>query len=324
MWEKREWDKMVLFDAAQGVLSILLILGIGYYLSYKGWFDDNTQKLFSRIVMNVSLPAYMIVNFLSTYNKEELIHLVHGLGVPFISMVICYITGILMAKLIKVAPDRFGTFSSMYGLSNTIFVGLPVNLALFGEESIPYVLLYYIGNTTLFWTIGTYGIRRDGEKGNLKIFCFENIKKIFSPPLTAVLFSVFLILLGLKLPKSIMDTCKYLGNLTTPLSIIFIGMVMYNVKLKEVKLTKDMVALLFGRFIFAPFLMIGLCNIFPLPILMKQVFIIQAAMPAMTNTPIIAQMYGADYQYAAVMTSVTTIVSLLMIPIYMALISNII
>ena len=55
-----------------------------------------------------------------------------------------------------------GTFASMFTLSNTIFIGLPVNFVLFGEGSLPYVLLNYIANTSFFWTIGAYSIARDG------------------------------------------------------------------------------------------------------------------------------------------------------------------
>lgn len=313
---------MIFLNAIQGILSIIILIGVGYYLSYKNWFNDDTGKLFSRMVTSLSLPAYMISNLLSTYDREKLMQLINGLMAPFISMILCYGIGMLVAKLIKVRPNRFGTFSAMFGLSNTIFVGLPINLALFGEQCLPYVMVYYIANTIIFWTIGAYGIRRDGEKIKLKLFTLENVKKIFSPPLTAILLAALLIVLGIKLPNSIMESCKYLGNLTTPLAVLFIGIVIYSVKPTKIKLSKDMVAILLGRFIFAPLLIIGICYKLPLPILMKQVFVIQAAMPVMTQTPIVARMYGADYEYSAVMATVTTIVSLLMIPIYMVLISS--
>ncbi len=311
-----------LINAVQGVLSIILILGLGYFLTHRGWFDDKASKLFSRLVVNVSLPAYMISNLMTTYTKDKLIHLAGGLIVPFASMGLCYITGRIVAKLIKVKPNRVGTFTSMFSLSNTIFVGLPVNMALFGEKSLPYVLLYYIANTSLFWTIGTYGIRSDGGKSDEKVLSIDNLKRVFSPPLTGFIVATILILLGIKLPGSIMDTCKYLGNLTTTLSLLFIGIAMYRVNKKEIRMSKDMVAILFGRFILAPAIVTILCYMLPLPMLMKKVFIIQAAMPVMTQTSIIAEAGGADYKYAAVMTTVTTVVSLLMIPFYMMLLSN--
>jgi len=57
----------------------------------------------------------------------------------------------------------------------------------------------------------------------------------------------------------------------------------------------------------------------PLPTLMKQVFIIQSAMPVMTNAPVVAKLYGADSDYAAVMVTETTLATMIVIPILMVL-----
>ena len=210
-----------------------------------------------------------------------------------------------------------GTFCSMFAFSNTIFVGLPVNIALFGDDSVPFVLLYYIACTTLFWTVGCYGIRRDGGSVSGKILSWDNLRKIFSPPFTAFLFAIVLVLLNIKLPKTILDTCKYLGNITTPLSLLFIGIAIQAVKLRDIKFSKDMGVLIAGRLVFAPLLVFGLWHFFAIPVLMKKVFFIQASMPIMTNTSIIADAYDADQSYAAVMITVTTVLSMVVVPFYM-------
>ena len=69
----------------------------------------------------------------------------------------------------------------MFFNSNTIFVGLPINQALFGDASIPYVLIYYMCNTTFFWTLGTYLIQRDGE-GEAQFDLKTSLKKSFLRP----------------------------------------------------------------------------------------------------------------------------------------------
>ncbi len=56
--------------------------------------------------------------------------------------------------------------------------------------------------------------------------------------------------------------------------------------------------------------------------MMKQVFVIQAAMPAMTQTPILAEAYKADSEYAGLGTSLTTLLSLISIPVYMAFVGK--
>jgi len=323
----------VLSNAVQGVLSIIFMIGIGYILSHKGWFDKKSAKLLSKLVVSLALPCYMIYNLVSNYDRQKLSELKNGLPVPFITMIFCYLIAMATAKIIKVPKNRNGTFCSMMSLSNTIFIGLPVNRALFGEDSVQYVLVYYIANTTLFWTLGVYGISSDGDAADSKLFSAKNIRRIFSPPLIAFIIGIFLILLKIPVPKVILSTCGYMGNLTTPLSMLFIGTVMYSVDLRKIKFDKDMALLLAGRFIIAPAVVTGIVhlalpisvvNFTALPKLMKQVFIIQSAMPAMTQTPIIAETYNADYKYAAIMTTITTIASLISIPFYMLMLEFII
>ncbi|QAT40357.1 AEC family transporter [Clostridium sp. JN-9] len=311
----------IIFTSLQSILSIIIMILIGYFLTKKKWFDNNASKLFSKIVFNISLPALMIENLCTNFNRQKFSSLSKGLMVPFLSMGISYIIGITLSKIIKVKKGRRGTFVSMFFVSNTIFIGLPVNLALFGDKSVPYVLLYYVVNTSFFWTLGTYGISNDGHGGNNKILSSKTLKQIFTPPLIGFLVGLSIIFANINLPKFILDTCKYLGNLTTPLSMMFIGITIYSVNLKEVKFSLDMFAILIGRFLVSPMLVIILTWFFPIPDLMKQVFVMQAAMPVMTNTSIVAAKCGGDYEYAAIMTVITTIACVFIIPFYMLLLN---
>jgi hypothetical protein len=293
------------------------MISIGYGLIAKQWFDDSTGKLFARVVSCIALPAYMLWNLLGNFDKERLLSIGNGLIVPVISMAFCYIIGYVVSMILKVEPGRKGTFQSMFFVSNSVFIGLPINLALFGQDSLPYVLLYYIANTTLFWTVGVHGISTDGSAAGKKLFSRDTLRQIFSPPLMGFVAAVILILLGVKLPDFIMETCKYLGGMTTPLSMLFIGIALHDVKFREIKWSKDMLAIIIGRFIVSPLTIWLIATIIPIPLLMKKVFIIQAAMPVMTQTSIVAKYYETDYRYAAVMTATTTVLVMLVIPLYM-------
>lgn len=312
---------MVVLNAIGSVLSIVIMICTGYVLTKFKWLNENISKVFSKLVCNVALPCLMISNLMGNFTRDKLDHIGKGLIIPVLSMAIGYILAILISKIIKVKKERTGTFRSMFFVSNAVFIGLPINLALFGSKSVPYVLLYYIANTTFFWTIGAYGISSDGQADKkTSIFSKETLNRIFSPPLMGFIIAMILIFCGIKLPKFVMDTCEYFGEMTTPLSMLFIGITIYYVDIKKIKMSKDIFFVLIGRFIISPVLIILLASFFPIPDLMKKVFIIQAAMPVMTNTSIVAKSYGADYEYAAVVTSLTTALSLLVIPIYMAII----
>lgn len=309
---------MVIFNAAGSVLSIVIMICVGYILTAKKWFDESVSRLFSKLVCNIALPCLMISDLVGNFDREKLQSLSSGLIVPFASMAVCYVIATVVSKVIKVQKNRQGTFKSMFFVSNSIFIGLPINMALFGETSVPYVLLYYIANTTFFWTLGAYGISKDGDSSSKSsIFSKETIKRLISPPLMGFIVGMILIILNIQLPKFILDTCKYFGNLTTPLSMLFIGIIICNADLKKIKFSLEMAAILFGRFVVSPIIIYLGARYMNLPDLMEKVFVIQAAMPVMTNTSIVAKQYNADYEYAAVMTVVTTVCSLVFIPIYM-------
>jgi len=317
-----------MLSALGSVLSVILMIALGFGLAKRGWFDEAASKLLSRLVVSVALPAYMIANLMGGYDRAKLLAMLPGLPIPFATMLLCFALARILAAAFRVPRPRRGGFAAMLALSNTIFIGLPVNVAIFGEPSMPYVLLYYIANTTLFWTLGVYGIARDGEElGGRKaasILSREGLARIFSPPLTAFLAAIALIMAGVRLPRFALDLCRTLGNLTTPLSMLFIGIVISKVEWRSIRLERDLVLLLAGRFLLSPAILVGLVYaaeaLWPaMPPLMKGVFLIQSAMPAMTQTPILAKSYGADAEYAGLGASLTTVLSLATIPLYMAL-----
>jgi predicted permease len=262
----------------------------------------------------------MTTSLLSNFDREKLYTLAPGLVIPFASIGLCYLAALGIAKLIKVPRSRFGAFVSMFFVSNSIFIGLPVNLALFGDKSVPYVLLYYIANTSFFWTIGVYGISCDGgqpEKFSLR----EVVKKLISPPLMGFIAALIILALNIHLPRFVLDTCKYLGNLTTPLSMLFIGITIHSIDLREVKFDFEKIVLLFGRFVISPLIVLLLVKFHPVPTIMRDVFFMQAAMPVMTNSAVVTKAYNADYKYSAIMIFLSAIVSLIFIPLYMVLLS---
>ena len=315
LWEA----SMVFLHALEGLFSIILMISTGYFLTAKKIFTPENVGLLPFLVNYVSLPTYMIWNLLSTFDRAKFIPLLAGVFVPAIAMLISFAIGFLLSNVIGLAQNRKGTFRSAFFCSSAIFVGVPVNLALFGESSIPYVLIYFLANAFLFWTIGNYSISLDGKNAPARLISVASVKKVFSPPFIGFSLAVVFILLQVSLPNFLMITFKYLGAMTTPLSMLFIGIAMYGVKFSQIRITKDLVALLAGRFIISPLIILLVASFIPIPELMKKVFVIQSALPAMTQTTVLTKVYGGDTEYAALMVSTTTIFALLAIPVYMTL-----
>ncbi len=316
-----------MLNALESVLSVILMIGLGWALAKRKWFEGTSSSLISRLVVSVALPAYMISNLMGGYDRAKLLSMLPGLPIPFAAMLAGYAIARGLAALFRLPQGRRGTFASMFSLSNAIFIGLPVNMVLFGEASLPYVLLYYIANTSLFWTIGVFGIARDGaiRSGGPRpsMVSGEGLRRILSPPLIGFLAAAAMIMVGIRLPRPIMSLCKTLGNMTTPLSMLFIGIVISRVEWKKLKPERDLLLILAGRFLVSPLLLVLIARPLDLPLLMKQVFFLQAAMPAMTQTPILAAAYGADAEYAGIGTSLTTVLGIASIPLCMAVLGSV-
>ncbi|MDV7714460.1 AEC family transporter [Oenococcus oeni] len=311
----------VFLESGSGILMIILMVAVGYFLATRGWFSENSTKLIAKLVTQVALPPYMISSITSDFSRQELLNILPDLRFPILSMMILFIVSIFVARLIKVRPIHRGLFESMFFNSNTVFVGLPINLAIFGRKSLPYVLVYYMANTMIFWTLGVYLIQRDGETAE-RMSLQAIIKKIFSAPLIGFIIGVILVILGIHLPTFLMKGCSYIGGLTIPLSMIFIGISVHTAGIKNMELNRDSLGVLSGRFVFAPFLMAMLVLPSSMPVLMKQVFILQSCMPVMTNAPVVSKIYKADANFSSIMVTETTLLSLLIVPIMMVIITH--
>ncbi|MGC9002403.1 MAG: AEC family transporter [Dictyoglomus sp.] len=313
----------VFFSALQGVLEIVIIIAIGYILTHKKWFEGKTADLFAKIVLNLSLPLSMIVNISSFFTKNDLISSAKGLIIPFLSILISYFLGYLLAIIFKTRKGRRGLLAGIFSLSNSIFIGLPMSQALFGDIATPYTLLYYMANTTIWWSFGVYGIILDTQEKREKILSLVLLKRIFNPPFIGFLIGVVIVLIDFKPPKFLFDSFKLIGNLTTPLSLFYVGITMYHMGFEKFKLDKDAILTFLGRFLITPVLVIILEFFIPIPKLMRDVFIIMSAMPVMVNSSIVARMYGGDYEFAVSMITYTTLFSVVIMPLYMVLLSKI-
>ncbi|MDL2226755.1 AEC family transporter [Deltaproteobacteria bacterium OttesenSCG-928-M10] len=311
----------VMQRALECVLSLFLIGLVGYILDKRKWFAPETKTMIPQFVTLITLPPYLFANILNTFNKEELTGLLYGLLIPCLSIAISFGLGLAMARLLKVRRGRKGLFSVGFATSNTIYIGIPVNVALFGPEALPYVLIYFFGNTSFFWTIGNYMLSLDGDREPEPILSLDTLKKVMSPPLIGFLFGVALVLAEFRPPAFFMDASVYIGSVTMPLATIFIGITLASINFRELRLDRDVAVLLLGRFVLCPLTVILLMSLIPIPPLMAKVFIIQSSLPVISSAVLLASYHRSDAQYASVVVSLSTLMALVTIPAYMVIIT---
>ena len=164
-----------ILQGLSGIFEVVLIAGLGFYLAKTGWLWETAGKDLTRLTMTVSLPPLMIYSLKSNFTHDQLIETAPDLLLPFASIFAAYLAGRLLAAILHISPRRRGVFTCTCCIANAIFIGLPVNVALFGEKSVPSAMLYYIANTAMFWGLGAYLIVKDAGSG--RTFTFGEMMK---------------------------------------------------------------------------------------------------------------------------------------------------
>lgn len=309
---------MVLLHAFAGIFSLLLVVATGFLLARLGWFPKPCRKLLPRLVTNVSLPPFLGCTIVSSFNRDSLLPLLYGSVAPLLAMALLFAAAWPIGRALRVPASRFGLFCACISNPNTIFIGIPVNIALFGQDALPYVLLYYFPSTFFFWTVGNFFIARDESRSHARASAFQ-WQKIISPPMYGFLTGLTIVCLNLEVPDFIFDAARITGEMTTPLALIFIGVTMAAMDFSKLRFSRDISAALLGRMVASPLLMAALVRIFDLPALMGKVFIIQSSLPVLMQVAILSAYYDTDPDYGSLMVCLSTILSIITVPVYMTL-----
>lgn len=303
------------------IIPIIAIIVLGYILQVKGWFGDAFGPNLSRLIMNVALPASIFVSVMKYLTLDKLISLSGGLLYTFVAFILGYIVAYIAVVVFKVRPGRRGTMINTFVNANTIFIGLPLNVALFGDQALPYFLIYYITNTISTWTLGVYLMTSDSKSGQSKETSKFDWKKLLPAPLVGFLVALLFLILRISIPDFATNTLTYVGNIVTPLSLIYIGIVLAKAGLNTITFDKDTIVTLVGRFILAPLIMLLVLKFFApnMTTVEFKTFMIQSATPALAVLPILANQGKGDVEFSTNVVTLSTVLFVIVIPILQTL-----
>lgn len=313
---------MLFLTSLESIVPIIALIVLGYFLQVKGWFHDDFGNDLSKLIMNVAMPVSIFVSVLKYLTLEKLISLSGGLVYTFVAFALGYIVAFLSVKAFKVAPGRRGTVINTFVNANTIFIGLPLNIALFGDDALAYFLIYYITNTISTWTLGVFLMTSDSKSGKKKQESQFDWKKLLPAPLLGFIVSVVFLVINIPLPSFVSSTLGYVGGLTTPLSLVYIGIVLAKAGIKTIRFDKDSIVALVGRFIVAPVLMFLVLKwMAPGMVTAEyQTFMIQSATPALAVLPILANQGDGDVEFSTNIVTLSTVLFVIVIPILQTII----
>ncbi|MBO3092363.1 AEC family transporter [Schleiferilactobacillus harbinensis] len=320
----------IFWTSIQSVLAIMIMIAVGYFAQGKGWFDEKFSGALSKLIMQVALPASIFMSMMNHFKPEQLAKLSVGLLYSVVSITIGLLISWLVVRVLKVPKGKRGLMMTAMNFANTVFIGMPLNQALFGDSSIPYLLVYYIVNTVMLWTIGVWIIAADdptvGADGTAKVKL--DWHHLIPTPLWGFIVALpFIYIPWLRthlLVNFVTLTLTDVGALVTPLSLIYIGIMLKSFGIGNMQFDRNVVITLLGRFVLAPVIMFVLiaagvkAGLGMVPVFQKTL-IIQAATPTFAVLPILATTYHGDVKFATNIVVSASVLFVVVVPIIMVL-----
>ncbi|MEG1560544.1 MAG: AEC family transporter [Clostridia bacterium] len=299
------------------MILIVLMIVVGFVAGKLKFMKSEHKGFLVKYLINFAVPAMCVSNVFKQFAQIYWVDLLKLMLIPLLSMTATFLIALVLVRIFKIEHKKYGPFVVMCAFSNSIFMGLPICKELFGETAVPYVIIFYIFNTLLFWTIGVAMIQRSGDMKNEKPTPLSFMKRLITPPLVALIVSLALLLFNISLPEVVITFCDYLGNTVSPLALMYVGFIIYETDLRRFKFEKSFIAVMLMRFLVAPFITVLLAKLFLIQNMATNVFTIEAAMPVMTQCVIMSAASGADEQYSASAMTLSTLLSFVAVPLIM-------
>ena len=302
-------DIMVVF---QTMLKLFLLLILGFVLFKCHIFDEYTNKKISALIVNVASPMLIISSIAGVEgNDKSIVFLMIGAGI------LMYIGFIILGKIInRIFPfpkKDWPVYECMVVFANTGFMGYPVLLDVFGQEAVFYASLIHMAFNFFVYTYAIMCLTK-GDDSEFKL----NFKQLLTPGIILIFVGIFIYLFDIQLPSVLMDTINSVGSLTAPLSMMMIGSSLAVYPIKDSFTDWRSYVFAFVRLMIVPFVTMIMCRLLHIDAYYANITIITNAMPVGSMVLMLATQYNANVKIVTRNIVVSTLLSVITIPIVVA------
>lgn len=299
------------------------------------YLPENTGHILSRVVIKLTAPI-LIVTTMANYNFTK--SMVKDMTFIYISGVIfilyAFSISILVSKMLKLEGSRANVYKMLSMFGNVMYLAYPLMMSLYGDKGIIYAVFYNLANDSVLWTLGIFLVNRH-QKSNKGIT--SNLKQLINGNTISFLIGITCVITNFKgivegsnqYVKNtyvfIMDTFQPLGKTTSVLSMIFIGLILSQVRfdsMKDILKRYPLLIMCFFKLIFVPVTALIVLNMLGGMVdhFVKSIIVLQLGMPCGTIIAALTSQYDSDYSFATEGVFFSTIIGAATLPLMVHLI----
>lgn len=305
------------FFSLLGVVTpVFVIVAAGLGLRRLGWLSAAADESLLRVGVNFLFPCLIARTILGNPLLDRAANLLVAPLIGFAGVVIGFAVAGLAARSLRLASPTARAFTFTTGLQNYSYVPLPLVLALFPPDTAGVLFTHNLGVEIALWTVGVVILGGGGTRNAWR--------KIFNVPICALLASIALNAVhGARwLPAFLLKAMELIGQSAVPLALLLTGATLADLLAAKRgpssrRQTRNLVAATVVRLAILPLILLALARWLPLSRELRQIVLVQAAMPAALVPIILTRHYGADSAISVGIVISTTALSLCTIPAWL-------
>ncbi|MFA6715622.1 MAG: AEC family transporter [Victivallaceae bacterium] len=298
----------MLIKIIYAIIEMFCMFGVGALAMRLKFIEEKDLSKLGQLIIDIMFPMLAFSSITSTFDPSKLNELWMLPALGFGLMLFGGVTGFVFRYGMRnKSKDRIITFHHFCAINNYVFLPLIILQSLWGMKYVALLLVMNIGSTLGFWTIGV-GILSGG--------CIKKtIKNIFSVNLFAVLLALAFCFLKIPVPTLAANVFAKIGGIAVPLMLVVIGAAIWNSAHHLLKNKWDIIYLASIRLVILPLMLAAILNLLPLPPEVFRVAFIVSLMPVSASAVVFMRRFGGDPDLAAQAAVITTLLSVLTIPL---------
>jgi len=292
---------------AQQVIVLFLLIGTGALAVKTGVLKPENKQALSNLLVYIIVPAMIINSYRMEFSAEILRNLLAAFGMSILAILVG--TAITLVLTARKKDSRTPIFRFACIFSNAAYMGFPLISALFGSEGLLYASAFVTVFNILLWTMG-YGFVSGSSSAKEVVHSL-----VRTPVLYAVAAGLAIYLLQIPIPNLIAQPLELLAGMNTPLSMMITGMLIAAGSLKDIVADVHIWKLAAVRMLLIPAVCLVLFSLLGFHGTAAQVVVLLECCPAAAITSVFAVQFGHDESFAAGSVVLTTLLSIVVLPL---------
>ena len=301
------------------MLTLFAVVVVGYAAGKLDYMGGTFDKRLSKLVIDITCPALILSSAMGG-DLPDRRYILPLLGISIFTYLVLTSLALLLSRFVARREEDKGIVGFAMIFGNVGFMGYPVVASIYGHQTVFYAAVLNVVNTFAVFTIGTMMVT-GGEGTTQERF---NKKVLYSTPMLSAYLSMLVVALGIdNIPEFVSQPLTMIGNITVPAALLIIGSSMSHLPLRALLGNATVYITTLLRLVVLPIGMFFLCRALGFDAFSTSINTVVIAMPVATYGTILCLRYGRDTTLMAEVTFITTLLSMVTIPLLVSFIQSI-